>query len=201
MNNTIFILFFILFTTISVSVLAESTRAKGELSEAKPQQKDKNRETRGKAEQSEAKSVKTSESKEKEKAISGKIDSLKIRLKNVKSELDSLIISELNLKLKPFKKKAHASYYHDRFSGRRTASGTRFNNNQYTAAHKKLPFGTIVKVTNEANGKFVIVEITDRGPFAKAREIDLSRRAFMDIAANKNSGVVIVTIEEVVPLK
>lgn len=201
MNNKIFILFFILFAAISVSVLAES----------KPQQKDKNKETRGtpakserreaKAEQSEAKSAKTSESKEKDKAISVKIDSLKIKLKNVKSELDSLIISDLNLKLKPFKKKAHASYYHDRFNGRRTASGTRFSNNAYTAAHKKLPFGTVVKVTNEANGKSVIVEITDRGPFSKAREIDLSRRAFMDIAANKNSGVVIVTIEEVIQPK
>lgn len=201
MNNKILILFFILFTTISVSVLAESTRAKGELSEAKPQQKDKNKETRAKSEQSDAKSAKTSESKEKDKAISVKIDSLKIKLKNVKSELDSLIISDLNLKLKPFKKKAHASYYHDRFNGRRTASGTRFSNNAYTAAHKKLPFGTVVKVTNEANGKSVIVEITDRGPFSKAREIDLSRRAFMDIASNKNSGVVIVTIEEVIQPK
>ena len=56
-------------------------------------------------------------------------------------------------------------------------------------------------MTNEANGKSVIVEITDRGPFSKAREIDLSRRAFMDIAVNKNSGVVIVTIEEVLQPK
>lgn len=60
-----------------------------------------------------------------------------------------------------------------------------------------MPFGTIVKVTNEANGKSVIVEITDRGPFSKVREIDLSRRAFMDITSNKNSGVVIVKIEVV----
>ena len=99
------------------------------------------------------------------------------------------------LQLKVYKKSAHASYYHDRFNGKRTASGARFNNNKYTAAHKKLPFGTKVKVTNEANGKFVIVEITDRGPFVKGREIDLSKKAFMDIASNKKSGVVFVTIE------
>lgn len=180
MNNKIFTLFFILFAAISVSVLAES----------KPQQKDKNK-----------KSAQSSESKEKAKAIAAvKMDSLKDKLKNVKSGLDSLLLSE-NLKFNLFKTKVHASYYHDRFNGRRTASGKRFDNNAYTAAHKKLPFGTKVKVTNEANGKSVIVEITDRGPFSKAREIDLSRRAFMDIASNKNSGVVIVKIEEVVSAK
>lgn len=107
-------------------------------------------------------------------------------------KLDSLI-SSLD-KFKIYKKSAHASYYADKFNGRRTTSGTKFDNNKYTAAHKKLPFGTKVKVTNEKNGKSVIVEITDRGPFVKSREIDLSKRAFMDIAANKNSGGLQVTI-------
>lgn len=96
---------------------------------------------------------------------------------------------------KPYKKEAHASYYADKFTGRKTSSGSRFDNNKYTAAHKKLAFGTKVKVTNERNGKWVIVEITDRGPFVKAREIDLSKRAFMDIVANKGSGSMQVTIE------
>jgi rare lipoprotein A len=107
------------------------------------------------------------------------------------------IFSVQGLKLKLYKKSAHASYYHDRFNGKRTASGARFNNNKYTAAHKKLPFGTKVKVTNEANGKFVIVEITDRGPFVKTREIDLSKRAFMEIAKNKGAGAMNVTIETI----
>ena len=98
-------------------------------------------------------------------------------------------------KLKAFKTKAHASYYADKFNGRKTASGTRFNNNKYTAAHRKLPFGTKLKVTNEANGQWLIVEVTDRGPFSRGRELDLTKRAFMDIASNKNSGVVIVKIE------
>ena len=94
-----------------------------------------------------------------------------------------------------YKKNAHASYYHDKFNGRKTASGKKFNNSDFTAAHKKFPFGTLLKVTNEANKKFAIVEITDRGPFVKGRELDLSKKAFMEIASNKKSGVVYVTIE------
>lgn len=102
-----------------------------------------------------------------------------------------------NLKFKPYKKKAHASYYHNKFNGKRTASGKKFDNNKYTAAHRKFPFGTKLRITNEVNGSCVIVEVTDRGPFTKGREIDLSRRAFMEIAHNKNSGYVDVTIEVV----
>ena len=109
-------------------------------------------------------------------------------------EADSLGLSN-NLNLTLHKKNAHASYYHNKFNGRRTASGTKFDNEKYTAAHRKLAFGTKVKVTNEANGKSVIVIITDRGPFSKGREIDLTRRAFMDIASNKNAGTLKVTIE------
>ena len=106
---------------------------------------------------------------------------------------DSLFIETPNFKL--YKKEAHASYYADMFNGRKTASGKRFDNNKYTAAHKKLPFGTKVKVTNEVNGKFVIVEVIDRGPFVRSREIDLSKRAFKEIASNKGAGVMLVTIE------
>ncbi len=98
-------------------------------------------------------------------------------------------------KFKLYKKEAHASYYADKFNGKKTSSGKRFDNNKYTAAHKKLPFGTKVKVTNEANGKSVIVEVIDRGPFVRSREIDLSKRAFMEIAKNKSAGIMLVTIE------
>ncbi|WP_294959447.1 septal ring lytic transglycosylase RlpA family protein [uncultured Flavobacterium sp.] len=122
-------------------------------------------------------------------------------VKNVKPVLISLpdsVFTDKGLKLRPYKKNAHASYYADRFNGKRTANGSRFNNNSYTAAHKKLPFGTRVKVTNEANGKFVIVKITDRGPFVKTREIDLSKRAFMDITKNKGAGAMKVTIETII---
>jgi rare lipoprotein A len=95
-----------------------------------------------------------------------------------------------------FKKNAHASYYHDKFNGKKTASGKRFDNQKLTAAHRKFPFGTKLRITNEENGKSVIIEVTDRGPFARGREIDLSKKAFMDITSNKKGGAVIVKIEE-----
>lgn len=99
-------------------------------------------------------------------------------------------------KFRLYKKSAHASYYANKFNGKRTASGKKFSNSKYTAAHRKLPFGTILRITNEANGQCVLVEVTDRGPFSRGREIDLSKRAFMEIASNKNSGSILVKIEE-----
>lgn len=132
------------------------------------------------------------------KPIENKVsqDTLKTDILKITTPGDS-VFTVKGLKLKVYKKSAHASYYHDRFNGRRTANGSRFNNNKYTAAHKKLPFGTKVKVTNEANGKFVIVEITDRGPFVKTRDIDLSKRAFMEITKSKGAGAMTVTIETI----
>ena len=70
-----------------------------------------------------------------------------------------------------------ASYYGKQFHGRRTASGERFDMTQLTAAHRTLPFGSRVKVTNPSNGKSVVVRINDRGPFHGGRVIDLSRSA------------------------
>ncbi len=70
-----------------------------------------------------------------------------------------------------------ASYYAAKFDGRRTASGERFDNAAMTAAHRTLPFGTLVRVTNLANGRSVIVRINDRGPFSAGRMIDVSRAA------------------------
>ena len=96
---------------------------------------------------------------------------------------------------KIYKKNAHASYYADKFNGRSTASGEKFSNSKLTAAHRKIAFGTKVKVTNLANKKSVIVEINDRGPWTPGREIDLSKRAFMEIADNKNHGALRVSIE------
>lgn len=125
-------------------------------------------------------------------------DTLKTGAKNQAITVNDSVFTDKNLKLKPYKKSAHASYYADRFNGRKTADGSRFNNNKYTAAHKKLPFGTKIKVTNEANGKFVIVKITDRGPFVKTRELDLSKRAFMDISGSRGYGALKVTIETIV---
>ncbi|RYJ41505.1 Rare lipoprotein A-like protein [Flavobacterium beibuense] len=97
--------------------------------------------------------------------------------------------------LKMYKTDVLATYYHDKFNGRKTTSGERFDNTKYTAAHKSLPFGTVVRVTNEKNGKFVDVKINDRGPFSKTLEIDLTKKAFMEIVSNKNSGTAKVKIE------
>ncbi|HUH51634.1 MAG TPA: septal ring lytic transglycosylase RlpA family protein [Flavobacterium sp.] len=98
-------------------------------------------------------------------------------------------------KSKSYKKNATASYYHDKFNGRKTASGEVFSNSKQTAAHKKLPFGTTLKVINRTNGKWVFVKVNDRGPFTKGREIDLSKKAFMDITDDKSKGLLKVDIE------
>jgi len=119
----------------------------------------------------------------------------KVVIDTVKSAAIAIDTLQPQLKLKPFKIKAHASYYANKFNGRRTSSGIRFDNDKYTAAHRKLPFGTKLKVTNEENGKWVIVEVIDRGPFSRGRELDLSKRAFMDIVSNKNCGIALVKIE------
>lgn len=74
-----------------------------------------------------------------------------------------------------------ASYYASKFHGRRTASGELFDNGALTAAHRTLPFGTLVRVTNPRTGQSVIVRINDRGPFTKGRTIDLSRAAAEEI--------------------
>ncbi len=70
-----------------------------------------------------------------------------------------------------------ASYYGSRHHGRRTASGERFDQHALTAAHRTLPFGTRVKVTNLNNDRTVVVRINDRGPHIRGRIIDLSREA------------------------
>ena len=93
-----------------------------------------------------------------------------------------------------FYEKGEASWYGPGFNGKKTASGEKFDMNKLTAAHKKLPFGTKVRVTNLNNNKRVIVRINDRGPFKKGRVIDLSKKAAMEIDMI-NDGVVPVKIE------
>lgn len=88
----------------------------------------------------------------------------------------------------------YASYYGKEFHGRRTASGEKYNMRAFTAAHRTLPFGTLLKVTNISNNQTVIVKINDRGPFSKKRLIDISRAAAEEIDMI-NDGVVRVEIE------
>lgn len=86
-----------------------------------------------------------------------------------------------------------ASVYHDKYDGRRTASGKRFRQDRLTAAHRTLPFGSRVTAVNLATGRSVEVEITDRGPFIDGRVIDLSRRAAEAIGMRGLAPVVIMT--------
>ena len=79
--------------------------------------------------------------------------------------------------LEIYKSGVTASYYAEDFHGKRTSNGERFNMYDYTCAHKALPFGTILRVTNLANGKSCDVRVNDRGPFVATREIDLSKAA------------------------
>ncbi|WP_370317674.1 septal ring lytic transglycosylase RlpA family protein [Pseudoalteromonas sp.] len=92
--------------------------------------------------------------------------------------------------------KGKASYYADKYHGRTTASGEVFNQQALSAAHQTLGFGSRVKVTNIANNKSVIVTINDRGPFIRGRIIDLSKKAFSQIASVKQ-GVIDVTVEQI----
>lgn len=87
-----------------------------------------------------------------------------------------------------------ASFYGKRFHGRQTANGERFDMGELTAAHKTLPFGSRVRVINEANGREVVVRINDRGPFVRGRHIDLSRAAAEEIGMI-NSGHARVRME------
>ncbi len=87
-----------------------------------------------------------------------------------------------------------ASWYGDKEHGNKTATGEKFNRYAYTAAHKTLPFGTVVRVTNLDNGRDVIVVINDRGPFIKGRIIDLSYSSARSVGLVK-TGIAKVKVE------
>lgn len=77
--------------------------------------------------------------------------------------------------------KGNASYYSDKFHGRKMANGELYHRDSMTCAHRKLPFGTLLKVRNTRNDKSVIVRVTDRGPFSNRLIIDLSRAAAREL--------------------
>ena len=79
-----------------------------------------------------------------------------------------------------------ASYYGDELAGNRTASGERFDPDKLTGAHRSLPFGSMVRVTNVSNGDSVVVRINDRGPFAHGRVIDVSQAAAREIDMHRS---------------
>lgn len=102
-----------------------------------------------------------------------------------------LLIPEAHAK--PFQRGV-ASWYGPGFHGRLTANGERFNTNSLTAAHRTLPFGTRVRVTNARSGRSVIVRINDRGPFIKGRVIDLSKAAARAIGITGISHVIVGSV-------
>ncbi len=93
-----------------------------------------------------------------------------------------------------FTEKGQASYYGSKHQGKKTASGEPFKQELKTAAHKTIPFGAMVKVTNVDNEKSVVVRINDRGPFVRGRIIDLSSSAF-NVIGSTAKGVLKVEIE------
>jgi rare lipoprotein A len=100
-------------------------------------------------------------------------------------ETKVVVIEKANEKAYTANLTGGASFYGEKWNGRRTANGEIFNTYELTAAHKSLPFGTKVKVVNKTTGKSVVVRINDRGPFVKGRTIDLSKKAFRSIASIK----------------
>ena len=92
-----------------------------------------------------------------------------------------------------------ASYYGEQFHGRKTANGEVFNMYKLTAAHRVLPLGTIAKVTNLANGRWVVVKVNDRGPFIEGRILDLSFAAALEIEmVQQGTAKVMIEIVEAV---
>ena len=89
-----------------------------------------------------------------------------------------------------------ASYYAKSWTGRRTSNGERLHHDSMTCAHKTLPFGTLLKVTNLLNGKQVVVRVTDRGPYVKGRIVDLSWGAAKAIGM-LSQGIAPVTVERI----
>jgi len=104
--------------------------------------------------------------------------------------------SNENNSIQNYTEEGFASYYSDAFEGKETASGEIFTQTGLTAAHRWLPFGTIVKVTNLENGKTIFVKINDRGPFVPNRIIDLSKMASQKLGFY-NKGIAKVRIEVV----
>lgn len=96
-----------------------------------------------------------------------------------------------------FKQQGVASYYASKFNGRRTASGERYSGRKLTAAHRTLPFGTLVRVADAKTGRWLVVKINDRGPHNRRRIIDLSYEAARQLGMTKGGGLLKVKIRVV----
>lgn len=129
-------------------------------------------------------------------ADSRRIDQLVEVVGQLKDSLQPIVVAPVEPARPAYQRigEGEASYYGHELAGNRTASGERFNPQAMTAAHRTLPLGTKLRVTNKANGKSVVVRINDRGPFAKSRLIDLSLGAARQIGMVR-TGTAQVTLE------
>ena len=118
----------------------------------------------------------------------------------INEELTSTYNSEVNSQIELIeytdRGKMVASWYGPRFHGRKTANGEIFDQEAFTAAHKKFRFGTILRLTNPNNEKSITVRINDRGPYIKGRELDLSKAAALELDILER-GVAKLDIEQV----
>lgn len=89
-----------------------------------------------------------------------------------------------------------ASWYGPGFHGKKTANGEVYDQMSFTAAHKSLKFGTLLKITNPKNGKSIIVRINDRGPYIDGRDLDLSKAAALELGFVRK-GVTKIKVEEI----
>ena len=110
---------------------------------------------------------------------------------------DSLVVNDTTAVIKKFTQTGLASYYANKFHGRRTASGERYSKHKLTAAHRTVPFGAMVKVTEVKTGKWLVVRINDRGPHVRKRVIDLSYAAAKQLGMVKGAGIIKVKIKVV----
>ena len=104
------------------------------------------------------------------------------------------LTSQIAIPISAQTQRGKASFYSKRATGARTISGERIHHDSLTCAHRSYPFGTMLKVTNERNGKWVIVRVTDRGPHTRGRIIDLSHGAARKIGMI-DQGIAVVKVE------
>ena len=114
----------------------------------------------------------------------------------ITTNISNLALSDGDPTGSSFVEIGEASWYGPGFHGRKTASGERFDTYDFTAAHKTLPFGTLLKVTNLENNLFTIVRINDRGPYIRGRIIDLSKAAKNEIGMGGTANVKIEQITD-----
>lgn len=123
------------------------------------------------------------------------IDSALVTLRSsLSDDIPQLYVSHSShIKAQP-QQKGKASYYARKFTGRKTANGEIFHHDSMTCAHRKYKFGTLLKVSNPANGNIVVVRVNDRGPFVRGRIIDLSWKAAKQLGII-SQGVAMVRVE------